>query len=153
MENATKALYISAGVLIGIMILSLAIMLYSSLQSYIEGYKSQIDFNELSAFNNKYQRYIDTSNNLTIQDIVTVAGMAYENNSSYNIDPNEWNDISENSLLVGVFLDGVRIDQTIKDEMQNLLVENTESKYKCTSNDAKYNKVGRLYEIHFSKIQ
>ena len=31
MENATRALYISAGVLIGVMILSLAVMLFSSL--------------------------------------------------------------------------------------------------------------------------
>ena len=98
MENATKALYIAAGVLMGIMILSLAVMLFSSLQSYVEEYKSQIEFNELNTFNNRYQKYVDTGGTLTIQDIVTVAGMAYEDNSSYNIDPNEWNDISENSL-------------------------------------------------------
>ena len=107
MENAIKALYIAAGVLIGIMILSLAVMLFSSLQSYIDEYKEQIEFNELNAFNNKYQKYVDTEQNLTIQDIITVAGLAYEDNSSFNIDTGEWN-IDENSLYIGIFLDGER---------------------------------------------
>ena len=36
MENAVKALYIAAGVLMAVMVLSLAAVLYSSLQSYVE---------------------------------------------------------------------------------------------------------------------
>ena len=56
MENATKALYIAAGVLMGIMILSLGVILFSSLQSYIDEYKEEIEFNELNTFNNKYQK-------------------------------------------------------------------------------------------------
>lgn len=152
MENATKALYIAAGVLIGIMVLSLAVMLFSSLQSYVQEYKSQIEFNDLNAFNSKYQKYIDTDTALNIQDIVTVAGMAYEDNSSFNIDPNEWKDISDSSLYVGIFLNGRRIDQTIKENMQNLLSDNTEKKYMCTASEAKYNNIGRIYEMHFSEL-
>ena len=152
MENATRALYISAGVLIGVMILSLAVMLFSSLQSYVEEYKNQIEFNELNAFNNKYQKYINTDTAVTIQDVVTVAGIAYEDNSSFNIDPNEW-DISENSLYVGVFFNGKRIDKSIKEDMQSILEQNTNKSYECTSADVKYNKVGRIYEIRFSEIQ
>ena len=90
MENATKALYIAAGVLMGIMILSLGVILFSSLQSYIDEYKEEIEFNELNTFNNKYQKYVATEQNLTIQDIITVAGLAYEDNSSFNIDTREW---------------------------------------------------------------
>ena len=36
MENAVKALYIAAGVLMAVMVLSLAAVLYSSLQNYVE---------------------------------------------------------------------------------------------------------------------
>lgn len=151
MENATKALYIAAGVLIGIMILSLGVMLFSSLQSYVQEYRDQIEFNELNAFNNKYQKYIDTD--LTIQDIITVAGMAYEDNTSYSIEPSEWMDISENSLYIGIFLDRTRIDQTIKEKMQNLLSENTEKKYRCNAPNAKYNSVGRIYKIEIFSIE
>lgn len=150
MENATKALYIAAGVLMGIMILSLGMMLFSSLQSYVQEYKDQIEFNELNAFNNKYQKYVDTDKAVTIQDVVTVAGMAYEDNSSYNIDPNNWDDISEGSLYIGVFLDGRRIDKTIKEDMQVLLAENTNTKYECLPSNVKYNNVGRVYKISFS---
>lgn len=153
MENATKALYISAGVLMGVMILSLAVMLFSSLQSYVGEYKKQVEFNELNAFNNKYQQYINTEQKLTIQDIVTAAGTAYEDNSSFNSDPNEWKEISKNSLYIGIFLNGNRIDQSIKENMKSLLEQNTNKKYKCTASDVKYNSAGRIYEMHFSEVK
>ena len=152
MENATKALYIAAGVLMGIMILSLGVILFSSLQSYIDEYKEEIEFNELNTFNNKYQKYVATEQNLTIQDIITVAGIAYEDNSSFNIDTSEW-DIDENSLYVGIFLDGERVDKDIKEQMQALLSENIGKKYECTASNAKYNKVGQIYEMHFSEVR
>ena len=68
MENAVKALYMAAGVLIGIMILSLAVVLFSSLQGYMEETNKQIMFNEVTRFNAKYTKYVDTE--LTIQDIM-----------------------------------------------------------------------------------
>ena len=153
MENATKALYIAAGVLIGIMILSLAVMLFSGLQSYVEEYKKQIEANDLNDFNSKYQKYIQ-NDNLTIQDIVTVAGIAYEDNITLNSDSNEWkeSDISENSLYIGVYLDNERIDNKIKDEMSNLLAENREEKYKYKINEVKYSQIGRIYRISFSRV-
>ena len=94
MENAVKALYMAAGVLIGIMILSLAVVLFSSLQGYMEETNKQIMFNEVTRFNAKYTKYVDTE--LTIQDIITVAGEAYENNKSYNIDPNAFPSAKDN---------------------------------------------------------
>lgn len=153
MENATKALYIAAGVLMGIMILSLAVMLFSSLQGYINEYKSKNEFNELNSFNSKYQNYLYTEKSLTIQDIVTVAGMAYEDNSTLNINPEEWNDISKNSLYIGIFLNGKRIDQTIKEDIQDLLVENKEKKYKSIITGVEYNGVGRICKLSFSEIK
>ena len=140
MENATKALYIASGVLIGVMILSLGVMLFSSLQSYVAEYKSQIEFNELNSFNSKYQVYADDGKILTIQDVVTVAGMAYEDNSSFDVDPNNWGEISQNSLYIGVFLNGTRIDQTIKENLQILLKENAGKKYKCRAANLRYNR-------------
>ena len=150
MENATKALYIAAGVLIGIMILSLAVMLFSSLQSYVEEYEKQIESNDLNAFNSKYQKYVDTDIELTIQDIVTLAGMAYEDNSSLNVNTQEW-EISDNSLYIGIFLADKRLDQTIKENMQSLLSENSNKTYMCKIGDIKYNSIGRIYEMHFSE--
>lgn len=150
MENATKALYIAAGVLMGVMILSLAVMLFSSMQAYIQGYKEDIEYNALNTFNNKYQKYVDNDTDFTIQDVVTVAGMAYEDNSSLNIETSEW-EISVNSLYVGVWLNDTRIDQNIKENIQDLLTDNISKKYKCTPGKIKYNSIGRIYEMYFEE--
>ena len=121
MENAVKALYIAAGVLIAVMILSLAAVVYSSLQGYVENTNQQIEFNEINSFNTQYLDY--ANKDVSIQDIVTVAGNAYENNYSYSPDINQWN-ISDKSFYVQVLLNGTRIDQNINDIMVNLLENN-----------------------------
>lgn len=155
MENAVKALYIAAGVLIGVMILSLGVALFTSLQNYVESSQEQIEFNELNNFNAQFTQYINYENDvkqykLTIQDIITAAGRAYENNSSYNLDTTQWSDPDSNSLYVAVYLNGTRIDKDIKEKMVNLLEENLGKTYKCTSNDIKYSdKTARVYRIDF----
>lgn len=152
MENAVKALYMAAGVLIGIMILSLAVVLFSSLQGYMEETNKQIMFNEVTRFNAKYTKYVDTE--LTIQDIITVAGEAYENNKSYNIDPNAWNE-SSNSLYIAIYLENNgRIDQKMGEngEMVELLGNNNASvqKYKCANSDVEYSEnTGKIFKMIF----
>lgn len=154
MENAVKALYIAAGVLMGIMVLSLGVALFASLQSYVDSSKEQIQFNELTSFNTQFTKYINYINGdkqfeLTIQDIITAAGRAYENNSSYNPTPSEW-DESPNSLYVSVYLNGRRIDKDIKDEMVELLEKYLGKKYKCTENNIKYSdSTARVYIVEF----
>ena len=49
MENATKALLIAAGVLIGIMVISLGVSLYVSLGSYVDSTKEQLELNQENA--------------------------------------------------------------------------------------------------------
>ena len=78
MENAARALYISAGVLIAVMILSLAGVLYSSMQGYVQESNNEIKQNNISGFNTKYLNYVNYTGGtqqfeLTIQDVVTVA--------------------------------------------------------------------------------
>ena len=59
MENATKAMLIAAGVLMGVMILSLCAALYSELQSYVESSQEAMQFTEIKAFNNQFTVYLD----------------------------------------------------------------------------------------------
>lgn len=154
MENAVKALYIAAGVLLGVMILSLAVVLYSNLQSYIENTNNQIEFNELTRFNTNYSKYI--GQDVTIQDIVTIASMAYENNMSYNTNPEEWT-ISDNSLYIQIDLDGSRIDNSIENDnggMLELLERNSNSTttYRCTENNVEYStNTGRIIHMNFTE--
>lgn len=151
MENAVKALYIAAGVLMGVMILSLAVVLHSGLQGYVETSNKETRFNELTRFNAKYTKYIDVD--LTIQDIVTVASEAYENNNSYNPETSAWNDVGPKSLYVAIYLDGYgRIDTQIKEKMVELLETNTEKTYQCSNDNVKYSdNTGRIYSMNFSE--
>lgn len=161
MENAVKALYISAGVLIAVMILSLAVVLYSNLQGYVEESNNEIKYNEINSFNSKYLNCINYINNeksfdLTIQDVVTIANSAYENNVSYDLNRNKWQ-VSENSLYVQVILDRRRIDTLLNidgsENMIRLLEDNKEKTFKCTPEDVAISEVtGQVCSIHFSTI-
>lgn len=151
MENATKALYMAAGVLMGVMVLSLAVLLYSNLQNYVENSQEQARFTETTSFNTQFTNYISDTHELTIQDIVTVAGLAYENNVSYNTETSAWIE-SPNSLYVAVYLDGERLDLDIQSKMVELLEKNPEKRYKCSSENVIYsNETGRVYKISFSE--
>ena len=148
MENAVRALYITAGVLIAVMVLSLAVLLYNSLQGYVEDANQQIKYNDINSFNTKYMNYANKT--VTIQDVVTVASIAYENNRSHDIDINQWN-ANPNALYVQILLNGVRIDTTINDNMVKLLENNQDTKYKCGSSDILLSEfTGQVYSMNFS---
>ena len=155
MENAVKALYIAAGVLITVMVLSLAAVLYASLQGYVDNTNKQIKFNSVNSFNTKYLNYINISNgekqfDLRIQDIITIASATYENNRSNNIDINQC-DATPNSLYVEVLLNGTRIDQTINEQMVELLQTNKDTTFQCSANDVLISEnTGQVYSISFS---
>lgn len=83
MENASKALFIAAGVLIGILIVSLAVYLIVSFGSTsAEIHKQNIE-QQISQFNNKFIYY--EGKDCTIYDVVTVANLATENNKYYEL--------------------------------------------------------------------
>lgn len=156
MENAVKALYIAAGVLIAIMVLSLGVALFAELQSYVDSEHDRNRFNELNAFNTQFTKYINYMNGvpeegkkLTIQDIVSVAGLAYENNFSYNVNLMEWEE-RPNLMYVAIYLNGRRIDLNIKSEMTNLLESGKNKFYKCEDNDVNYSDItGRIFRVDF----
>lgn len=162
MENAVKALYIAAGVLIAVMVLSLAAVLYASLQGYVEDSNKQIKYNDVNSFNTKYLNYINYNNdgtknfNLTIQDVITVASNAYENNKSLNSDSNQWV-YYEKSLYLNVnIIDGSTgwsIDKNINESMVKLLEDYKEAEFKCTPADVLISEfTGQVYWIAFHVI-
>lgn len=151
MENATKALLIVAGVLIGIMILSLGTALFLELEIYVESSHEKMEFNELNAFNTQFTKYIGTD--LTIQDIVSAANLAHENNVQYNIIKSE--DINESrgnqsSTYVTIYLDTTPIEEDINSKSSELLKNNLGKIFEC--DEALYSeKTGRIYKIIFSE--
>lgn len=158
MENATKAMFIAAGVLMGVMILSLGAALFLELSSYVESSHEEIRFNELNKFNTQFMQYINYVDgekqfDLTIQDIITAANLAYQNNIDYNVTSAERG--NESNKYVAVRLKNKYIEDTINEEAASLLQDNiadgvSVKQYKCEADDIKISEVtGRVYEIVF----
>ena len=147
MENATKAMLLAAGVLIGVMIISLGVALFAELDTYVQSSQEQIRFNEQNSFNAKFTKYI--RDDLTIQDIITVANLANENNNSYNATEDERG--NQGSFYLAVYLGGIAIEGDIQDITVDLLTDNKKV-YKCENVDVKFSeKTGRIYEIYFKE--
>ena len=147
MENAVKALLIAAGVLIGVMVLSLGITLLDSLSEYSVDTQKQIDANARQKFNEQFTRYIDT--NLTIQDVVTAANAAYENNTK-----NGLTESSDNNYYVIVNMpENNNLEQNIDEKISQLLKDYSKKKYECTEENIKIKHVtGRVCEVTFTEI-
>lgn len=147
MENATKAMLIAAGVLMGVMILSLGAALFASLDAYVQAEHERMEFIEQNAFNTQFIKY-SNSNTLTIQDIVTAANLAHQNNIKYNADAG--NRGNQGSLYVAVYLNNQPKENATDDEIAQLLTENLSKTYKCASDGIKFSEItGRIYEIYF----
>ena len=66
MENASKALIMAASVLIGVVISSLAVDLFSSFSGSANEIAGQIEEGQLQQFNNQFTSYEDKKDDLTI---------------------------------------------------------------------------------------
>lgn len=146
MENATKALLIAAGVLIGVMILSLGIALFAELEAYVESSHDRMEANEKNAFNTQFTKYLNNEE-LKIQDVITAANLAFENNTYYDA---TYTDEDGSTMYVTVNLDNESIERDIQDKSARLLNDNIKNKYTC---DIKISeKTGRVYKVNFNKI-
>lgn len=84
MENASRALMMAAGVLIGLMILSLAVYLITSFgAASAEAHKTN-EQNRINEFNTQFTQY-EGRQDITIHDIVTVVNLARSNNETYGL--------------------------------------------------------------------
>ena len=157
MENAVQALLIVAGVLVGLMILSLGISLYSSLNGYVEQTQQEIANRETQQFNEQFLKYINCNDGatdvefvLTIQDIVTAANTAYENNLKYGLTSH-----SPNNYYVTININSgeSNLETTINSKSAEILENALGNEYKCSTSDVKINaNTGRVYEVNFSKV-
>lgn len=131
MENASRALMIAAGVLVGLLILSLAVYLVQIFGDYAADMQSEIAENTLAQFNEKYMKY-NGLNNLTIQDVVTVKNNALENNFSYS-NYNLSQRAGDNNSFIDVFINGTWIlGETDEELLKSELEDNGGStRYSC----------------------
>lgn len=156
MENAANALIIAGGVLIGVLILSLAVYLFASFGEDAENIHSLIETNQLQQYNAQFNVYVGRKD-ITIYDIVSLANLAKEINES-NKGFSDYN----SSYRVQVFLqnegDLSDIEGRTEEQSQQLLqgliqkynvVENGEIKYRFKGSRAEYHTNGRISMIVF----
>ena len=99
MENASKALLISAGVLIAILLLTLFSYLMRQMGDSTSEIYSTLSQHEITEFNQKFLNY-EGRDNLSIQDVVTIINLAKDNNKKINrptiievkVDGSDWSD-------------------------------------------------------------
>lgn len=127
MENASKALLMAAGVLIGLMVLSLAVYLFITFGSQSAEIHEQIDTDRLNQFNTQFTKYEGME--VTIYDVMTVLNLAKENNDYYGLRANE-----DSNYYIEVYLNRNSI---MGESMEDLMIDDAYSgndliKYSCT---------------------
>lgn len=157
MEDVTRALMIAGGVFIGIMIVTVGMVLFSSLGQYTDDTQKQIEENAVQSFNEQFTKYINYEDgsstvefDITIQDVITVANLAYENNKNYGLE-----DKDDYNYYVSVHISGVEnnLEKNISNKTAELLKNKGGKKlYKCTANNVKINpNTDRVCEIIFQE--
>lgn len=150
MENASKALIMAGGVLIGILIISLAVYLFTDFGSTSAQINAQNSQKQITEFNSKftsYEGYKDEAGNwkITIYDIITLVGYAKENNEYYE-------DVEDEKINVKI--NGVEIQNNENKQNQNLIKENftngTLKKFSCSG--IEYNARGKIKSISFTVV-
>ena len=86
MENASKALIMAAGLLVSLLIISLAVFLYSDFSDKIRLQNEELEQEEISKFNGKYFAY-KNQENLSYYDIINIYKMAKQDQKKYEIAP------------------------------------------------------------------
>ena len=144
MENASNALIMAAGVLIGVLILSLAIFLITDFGQTSSEINRRITDQQLVEFNANFTSY-ESKERLTIYDIVTVAGFARENNNYYD---------NQDYYKVTVKIGNKEIQNYSSDNLNNLIKEEQNTtplpQYKCSVKE--YHDNGRVKTVIFTRI-
>lgn len=164
MENASKALLMAAGILIGILVLSLAAYFVLSFsQLYFDIDRQNAD-QKMAQFNTQYTAYLHRTD-LTIYDILTIVSYAKENNQNYMDEAGQVYSGEEQNIVTITLKRGIDtiqnaqekdkadFDNIIKDDQSQLLLDATGNwtlpLYTCSS--ITYNDVGRVKNVELKK--
>lgn len=122
MENASKALIMAAGVLIGVLLLSLAVYLFIDFGAKSAEIHRQIESNQLTQFNAQFNVY-EGRKDITIYQIISLVNLAKENNEKHKEDG-----VFETDYKIQIILDNKDLTSEIINEEKKLqyITENNE---------------------------
>ncbi len=144
MENASKALLIASGILIGILILTLMVSLYFIFSQYAKETQDQIAKKDIQTFNQEFLKY-DGRTNLSIQEVVSIKNQALEHNNSYsnyNVTTSVYNGTND---YIGVYIQNKPI---LTSDSSELLENNGNSAFTCKVEIS--NITGKVYKVTFN---
>ena len=123
MENASKALIMAAEVLVGVIIISIGVALFTIFSNYSRSTAMQVEQTQIAEFNNNFLKYEDKD--ITAHDIISVANLAKQNNINYGIDDQK--QYNENTNYIQVMVDGYKkpFEQQTEEEKNKFIQENT----------------------------
>lgn len=149
MENASKALIMAGGILIGVLILTLAAYLFLSFGAKSQEIHSRIDETQLNQYNAQYNIYANRTD-VTIYDIISLANLAEENKKN-NI---TYSNYTTDYEVIVILIDGGNVDLSNTNEVIKKYSEvntNGELKYRFKCNKIEYHPNGRISKIMFQK--
>lgn len=132
MENASKALMMAGGVLIGVLVIAVLVFAYSQMQNLPLSEEEQLAAEQLAAFNLEYESY--NKDVMYGTDVISVLNKAISNNKKY----------ADNSNYI------INISFTIKNE-DSANIGETVVTYKSTDNGATFSKTKSVTTTLFSK--
>ena len=138
MENAAKALLIAAGVLVGIIMLSIGVALFAMFSKQAKSYDKIISENEIQKFNSNFIVYLGETDILA-QDVVSAVNKAKEYSGQITVEVYKKNGIT-------------RIDTTDPETFnsETFLKDYKDITFECSGNDASYNAKGKIIKIKFT---
>ncbi|MCI8700194.1 MAG: hypothetical protein HFJ47_02495 [Clostridia bacterium] len=146
MENASQALLIAAGILVGILILSLGVSLYMSLGGFAADTQAKMDQKNIQQFNEEFLKY-DQKTNLTIHDVITARNKALEINQSYDNYNIKTTKADEDSYYVDVFFNNKLIFDADLTDLLNKYIDVKDIKCTVTISPT----TGRVYKLIFKQ--
>lgn len=156
MENASNALMIAGGVLIGILLVTIIIVSFNGAADLAKSYDSRISATSLQAFNSNFEKYTD--GDVDIQAIITMTHFAKDYNTKNEL-------TKDDSIYISVVCDNKALEEKTDDELIAFMQENTFlkddagkedkttfQKYTCKSIEYNEN-TGTVTKITFKKVK
>lgn len=116
MENASNALMMAGGVLIGILLLSVLVISFNGAADLAKSYDTSIATTSLQAFNNNFEKL--TQGEVDIQSIITLTHFVKDYNTK--------NDLTKNdAIYISVVCDSKKLDEMTDTELIDFMQANT----------------------------
>ncbi len=134
MENTSKALLMAAEVLIGVLIISVGVYLFTSFGDYSKDMNAKMESAQIDQFNNQFLKYTgeytDQSGNIvpikvTLHDIVSLANLAKKHNEEYELTESDYDDEGTKPYIRIDIGNTRNIEQYSAEEIINLLKNNS----------------------------